>query len=61
MKRLLVNITWLFMAIPFYIIIFLCFAYSKLLNLIFDKIGNQEPYKFIEVLDSMVYKLNTKL
>ena len=61
MKRLLVNITWLIMATPFYLMSLVNYAYLQFLRMLFDKIEKQEPYKLIEVLDSLVYKINTKL
>lgn len=61
MRKHLVNILWVIVAIPFYILVLACCLYSMSLCRTFIRINKKvETYNWIDTLDSWVFNLKNK-
>ena len=61
MRKHLINILWIIVSIPFYILVFGCCLYSMCLHKVFKPVNEKvEPYNWIDTLDSWVFNLKNK-
>lgn len=56
MRKFIANAVWLIVAVPFYVLILLCTAWSVLVFTGIGQLFNKtEPYKWIDRVDEYVY------
>ena len=57
MKKHFINIAWIIIVTPFYILLLICCVYSRCLPYLFIPSGTKvKPYHWLDKFDSWVYK-----